>query len=311
MYRIAHISDTHVSPEYNRYNVVKLRSLLSFIIDDGYDHIAITGDITGQGEVRDFRSVRRVLKYFGLLDYNKLSVTIGNHDIFGGVHRAEDLFSFKTHCRSTDYDAKLKTFEQAFKETFSRKAFSSQGLFPFIKLVGPVAFVGLNSISKFHPFRNPFGSNGHVPREQLQSAEAILNHPSVAGFSKIMLIHHHFSKYRPYDDSIADKLYHRFESQTLKLYGRKKVEELLARFEVDAVLHGHTHISEIYRKAGVLFSSTALNTTRAESDTDSQDELSGFNEIVIEDGGNVEVTKRRTAVLPKGSSYIASEKNSD
>ena len=34
----------------------------------------ITGDIAGHGEERDFRSVRRILKYFGLLEYEKLTV---------------------------------------------------------------------------------------------------------------------------------------------------------------------------------------------------------------------------------------------
>lgn len=222
LFRIAHISDTHVSPEYNRKNILRLKSLLSQVVEENYDHLIITGDIAGHGEERDFRSVRRILKYFGLLEYEKLTVTIGNHDIFGGVHRAEDLFSFGKHCRSVDYAEKINLFERAFRETFPVKAYESQRIFPFVKIIGPTVLVGINSVRPFHPVFNPFGSNGHVSDRQLQSVERILSHPSIDGFTKIILIHHHFNKYRPYSSSSADKLYHIFESHTLKLHEQKR-----------------------------------------------------------------------------------------
>ncbi|MCL5035134.1 MAG: metallophosphoesterase [Bacteroidetes bacterium] len=308
IYRIAHLSDTHISPEYNRHNVGKLRSLLAFVVDEGYDHIVLTGDITGQGEDRDFRSVRRLLKYFGLLDYERLSVTIGNHDIFGGVHRAEDLFSFKTHCRTVNYADKLKAFEQAFKETLPKKAYPSQEVFPFVKIVGPAALVGMNSVSKFHAVFNPFGSNGQILPEQIQAAETILRHPTVNGLKKILLIHHHFNKYQPLADSIAKKLYHKFEGQTLKLHGRKWIAETFGKIGVDAVLHGHTHVDEIYGTSGVLYSSTALDSIRAKSDTGRNEESLAFNELAIDGDGEIEIRRRPLVGMPKGSSYIR-EKN--
>ena len=308
MYRVAHLSDTHISPEYNRQNIVKLRNLLAFIVDDSYDHVVITGDITGHGEERDFRSVRRLLKYFGLLDYDRLSVTIGNHDIFGGVHRAEDLFSFKRHCRSVNYADKLRAFGHAFRETFPKKAYRSQELFPFVKIIGPAAFVGINSVREFHAILNPFGSNGHVSDEQLQSAEAILEHPSISSMKRILLIHHHFNKYQPLTDSISKKLYHKFEGQTLKLHGRKWIAETFGKIGVDAVLHGHTHVDEIYGMSGVLYSSTALDSIKAKSDTDRNEESLAFNELVINGDEEIEVQRRPLVGMPKGSSYITSEK---
>ncbi len=308
MYRIAHLSDTHISPEYNRHNIVRLRRLLTYVVDQGYDHVVMTGDITGHGEERDFRSVRRLLKYFGLLNYKKLSVTIGNHDVFGGVHRAEDLFSFTKHCRTVDYDGKLRVFEQAFRETFPQKIYDAQQLFPFVKVVGPVAFIGMNSIRRFHTVFNRFGSNGYVPPEQLEAAERILSHPSICSSKKILLIHHHFRKYEPYTEAVARKLYALFEGFTLKLQGRARVEEALRRTGVDAVLHGHTHIEEIYDKSGILFSSTALNVTRGKSDTDSHENRLTFNELSVMSNGEIQLKKRRLAVLHTGSSYHTSDK---
>jgi 3',5'-cyclic AMP phosphodiesterase CpdA len=293
VFRIAHISDTHVSPEYNRQNIIKLKALLSRVVDENYDHIVITGDIAGHGEERDFRSVRRILKYFGILDYERLTVTIGNHDIFGGVHRPEDLLSFGRHCRSVDYSKKIDLFERAFKETFPKKAYEGERVFPFVKIIGTVVLLGVNSVRPFHPILNPFGSNGHVSDRQLQAVERILRHPSVDGFAKIALIHHHFDKYQPYSSSLADRLYHTFESLTLKLHGRRNVQELFRRFGVNAVLHGHTHIEGIYSGSGIVYSSTALNPVRGKSDGNSlydANQLS-FNEIAVEEGNAIAVKR--------------------
>jgi len=304
VYRIAHISDTHISPEYNRQNIAKLKNLLTYITDEGYDHVVITGDIAGHGEERDFRSVRRLLKSFGLLEYEKLSVTIGNHDIFGGVHRAEDLFSFGKHCQTTVYNRKLDLFERTFKETFPQKAYAGEKLFPFVKIVGPLALVGINSIREFHPFLNPFGSNGKVSDEQLESVEKILSHPSLDKLKKVVLIHHHFSKYQPHAESLINKFYHSFESRTLKLHGKKRVEETFKRCGVEVVMHGHTHVEEVYENSGIIYSSTALNTVKAKSDS-KEDNLTGqlkFNEISISNDGGVEIKKRRVNIPQKGNS---------
>ncbi len=323
VFRIAHISDTHVSPEYNRRNILKLKCLLSQVIDEGYDHLVITGDIAGHGEERDFRSVRRILKYFGLLEYEKLTVTIGNHDIFGGIHRAEDLLSFGKHCRSINYAEKMNLFERAFRETFPAKAYESERVFPFVKIIGPVVFVGMNSVRPFHPVLNPFGSNGHVSDRQLDGVERILSHPSIAGLRKIILIHHHFGKYQPYSESFGNKLYHLFESHTLKLHQRKKTEELFRKLKVDAVLHGHTHIEEIYSNSGIIYSNTALNPVRTKEE---QDKFSigkllksrptlvqefdsftalSFNEIAVTNEGGIKIRKWQS----HGKHYHNSEKS--
>lgn len=295
IFRIAHISDTHVSPEYNRWNILKLKSLLSQIADENFDHVVITGDIAGHGEERDFRSVRRILKYFGLLEYDKLTVTIGNHDIFGGVHRAEDLLSFGKHCRSVNYAEKINLFERTFRETFPKKAYDIERVFPFVKIIGPAVFVGMNSIRPFHPILNSFGSNGNVSNRQLDAVKRILSHPSINGMKKFILIHHHFNKYQPYSESIGNKLYHLFESQTLKLHGKNKIQNLFEKFGVDVVLHGHTHLEKIYSDSGIIYSSTALNSIRSKTDwNESQrSDLPGFNEIAITDDGKIEIRMKR------------------
>ncbi len=304
IFRIAHISDTHVSPEYNRQNIFKLRALLSQVVDENFDHVVITGDIAGHGEERDFRSVRRLLKYFDLLKYDKLTVTIGNHDIFGGVHRAEDLFSFSKHCRSVDYAGKIDLFEKAFKETFPKKAYENERAFPFVKFVGPVVFVGINSVRPFHPFLNPVGSNGHVSHRQLQAVERFLGHPSLGDLKRIVLVHHHFNRYEPFSDSLGSRLFHAFEGRTLKLHGMKQVEKVFEELGVEAVLHGHTHIEKVYYKAGITYSSTAMNTVREKNKkdlgesngsigTDFLKTTSGLNEVTVSSDKRIAVRRLR------------------
>lgn len=302
-FRIAHISDTHVSPEYDRQNIVRLKSLLAQAVDEAFDHIVITGDITGQGELRGYRSIRRLLKHLNLLDYDKLSVTIGNHDIFGGVHRAEDIFTFGHHCRTVNYAEKLNLFERAFRETFPHKAYSKQNLFPYVKTVGPVAMIGVNSIREFHPLYNPVGSNGYVSDSQLEEVERILNHPSLSQLKKVVLIHHHFNKFRPHSDSLGTTLYQKFESQTLKLYGRKDVEKVFRNGGVDVVLHGHTHIEGTYSRSGIIFSSAALNPVKAKNDAEfsRENDHLRFNEIIIPESGAIEVIRRPVAIRARRS----------
>ena len=316
VFRIAHLSDTHISPEYNRQNIAKLKNLLAYIVDEGYDHVVITGDIAGHGEERDFRSVRRLLKSFDLLDYEKLSVTIGNHDIFGGVHRAEDLFSFGNHCRTTVYREKVELFERTFKETFPRKAYAGGKLFPFVKIVGPLAIIGINSVREFHPFLNPFGSNGYVSYEQLESVEKILNHPSLSDLRKVILIHHHFNEYQPDAKSLMNRLYYAFESRTLKLHGRKRVEDLFRNSGVEVVLHGHTHIEDVYTNSRIAYSSTALNTIKSKWNSKG-DDLSKvsfgdgqllFNEISVADDGGIQIKKQRIKTRSKGNSSRSFDK---
>jgi 3',5'-cyclic AMP phosphodiesterase CpdA len=303
LFRIAHLSDTHVSPEFNRRNILKLKTLLSHIVDENYDHVAITGDITEEGEERDFRSVRRMLKYYGLLKYDKLTVTIGNHDIFGGIGRAEDILTTGKRFRSVNYSHKISLFEAFFRETFPIKAYKNERVFPFVKVIGPVVFVGINSVMPFHPLLNPFGSNGNVSKRQLQAIEKILGHPSIASLVKIALIHHHFNKYNPYSSSLTKKLFHLFEAYTLELHNKRKIQDTFKRFHIDLVLHGHTHLEEIYSDRTITYSSTAISPIRKKGENIKPFPTSmlNFNEIAVSENGVVSVRRHQIPFTQKRS----------
>ena len=99
---IAHLSDFHISAEHRRNHIRRARRALEYARSLGVDHVVVTGDITANGDPADYRIARSLFASAGLLDAGRLTVTIGNHDVFGGVHTAEEVLTFPGHCRVTD-----------------------------------------------------------------------------------------------------------------------------------------------------------------------------------------------------------------
>ncbi len=239
---IAHLSDLHLSHEYHRDFVIVADHALKFARDAGADHVVLTGDISANADTGDFEVARQLLSRHGLLTPDKLSMVIGNHDVFGGVHIAEDILGFPTRCRRTDLRRKTFEFLHAFPEIFSGVlTVSDRDPFPFVKIVGPLAFIGLNSVAPYSSVRNPLGSNGEVDEAQMVRLERLLGSGVLEGKRKVVLIHHHFSKMEhPYSGTIGN-LWGMIERQTLKLRGKRALLALFRAHGVEYVLHGHLH----------------------------------------------------------------------
>ena len=80
--KIAHISDLH------------LNTIYSYSLENKADHLVITGDLTDNASEKDFEILRNLFRKNGLLNSERLSLVIGNHDIFGGLQSAEEIFFF-------------------------------------------------------------------------------------------------------------------------------------------------------------------------------------------------------------------------
>jgi 3',5'-cyclic AMP phosphodiesterase CpdA len=252
--KIAHISDLHLNVEHRRVNIRNARRLIEFAQRQGADHIVITGDIGANAQRGDFEIARKTFDRYGLLDTAKLSLVIGNHDIYGGVHVAEDILSFPRRCRTTDYREKVKEFRHCFREAFEDCFFpEGEKPFPFGKMIGNVLLVGVNSIARHSGVRNPIGSNGEVDDQQMRGLEEILTSPLFKGTRKIVLIHHHFSKSELPLEGTIQGVWGAIERQTMKLRGKKVLLELFKKTGVDLVLHGHLHESSEYWRKGVHF----------------------------------------------------------
>jgi 3',5'-cyclic AMP phosphodiesterase CpdA len=251
---IAHLADFHLSSEHKRFNLRRARRLLDSVAELGVEHVVITGDIAADADRRDFEIARRLLKNRGLLEPHKLSVVIGNHDVFGGVHSADDIPTFPQRCKHTDYRKRIEEFREYFHEAFGRCLYgSTASAFPFAKVLGPIVLVGVNSVAKYSRVKNPLGSNGEVDDEQFKRLRHLLHAAPLEMKKKVVLIHHHFNKIAPVGSGTLNSVWGAVERQTMKLRRKKRLIELFREAGVILVLHGHVHVNGDYVRKGLRF----------------------------------------------------------
>ncbi|MBI5726504.1 MAG: metallophosphoesterase, partial [Ignavibacteriales bacterium] len=172
----AHISDLHINTEIVNSHLRQAEALINSALEQGAEHFIITGDVSDKALAEDFRRLRELLKKYKLLDPQKLSMVIGNHDIFGGVSHAEDIFTFPEKCRTTDYSQGIYSFNNYFEEAFAECIYrSGDGSgYPFAKRIGQCLLIGLNSIQEYSSIKNPFASNGKICDRQKEELKKIL-----------------------------------------------------------------------------------------------------------------------------------------
>jgi 3',5'-cyclic-AMP phosphodiesterase len=249
---IAHLSDPHLSRQHYREHIKSLKSLLRSILDDGVDHLVVTGDIVSTADPDDYHLAREIFSHFGLMHRDRLTVVPGNHDIFGGPHRATEVPHFPRHLRTVDYRRKHMLFEEAFAETFEGvyRAGNSR-LYPFIKIVGSSALIAFDSTMPWSLMRNPFGSNGRLGAAQLASFAGSDVSTLLHGRIPLVVMHHHLHDYVHPSGDLS--LWDRLERRTMRLHHPKRALRLFSMLGVKSVLHGHVHSNTIAERQGVLF----------------------------------------------------------
>lgn len=257
--RIAHLSDLHFTTFFSNNNLSQIEHVLRYAINSGADHIAITGDLTDNAVPKDFIILRKLFEKLDLLNCNKLSLVIGNHDIFGGVQTAEDIFNFPERCSSVNYKQKVNDFYKYFPELFEGSInYDSSQVFPFVKRLNNTILIGLNSIAEYSRISNTFASNGMVELSQLNSVSDILEQFKDDKYRKVVLVHHHFNKMEVTENS-PGSFWQNIEKQTMKLRKKKRLLKIFNHFGVELVLHGHYHVSKEYMRKGILFSNAGAS----------------------------------------------------
>ena len=210
MFRIAHISDTHVlSPSgahwrellfnkritgyantlLRRSRVHRREYLLAVMraAAQSADHVVVTGDITNLALESEFDEAR------ALLDQLARSVEVtpipGNHDIYLPATHRERRFP---HHFGSFLESDLPEFA----------AELPAGPFPCVKLRRCVAIIALSSAVP----RPPFISAGWIGHEQLDRFARLLEHPEVASRTPVVLVHHPPVDSRPRWKQLRDGL---------------------------------------------------------------------------------------------------------
>jgi 3',5'-cyclic AMP phosphodiesterase CpdA len=223
----------------------------------GFDHLLISGAIVQEPRPENYIMARRLLSDLGLMNSERLTVVIGNHEIYGGVHLAKDILTFPAQCRATDYDRRVREFREYFPEAFAGTITVSPGdPFPFAKIIGDTAIIGVNSIARYSIMRNFLASRGKISSDEMGKLKSLLKNPLVESRTKIVMMHHHSCKnsyVKGPGKSVSGDLWRWIEWRSLKLRGSSKLIKTLRDGRVCAVLHGHAHENVSYERAGMRF----------------------------------------------------------
>jgi 3',5'-cyclic AMP phosphodiesterase CpdA len=278
--RIAHLSDLHllslegavpfrllnkrltgyVNLRLKRKAIHKpapVRAAARALRDLSIDHVVITGDVTNLALEVEFALVRALLEEDLGLSPDDVSLVPGNHDVYTGGSFREKRFQ-RTFAAYTTSDLPELAAE------------GNAGAFPFVRLRGPVALIGLSTALP----RPPLVASGALGRAQLQSLEAALEHPEVRRRTPILLQHHPLhnpaSRMKTAMEGLAD-------ADALALALRSVKQGLL--------LHGHLH-RRIHRTLATDAGHVdAIGATSA-SLLDPRDErIAGFNVYELDDVG--------------------------
>ncbi len=189
-----------------------VESMMDDIRAQRVDHVAITGDLTNLALEPEFARAKEVFARMGL-PADRVSVVPGNHDLYtGGARRTQRFASFfREHITS---DLPIDTEDS-----------HPSGPFPYVRLRGPVAIIGLSTAVP----RLPLVSSGYAGRRQLELLAEILDHAEVKSRTPVLLMHHPLVN----PGHVLTLLRGFLEAS--------KVRALLERCAHSLVLHGHLH----------------------------------------------------------------------
>lgn len=184
-YTLAHFSDLHLTPvagfsprfwnakralgfmNYHRVRrAVHRQDIADRLIDDAnllrLDHIAITGDLANLGLPSEHAAALAWLQRAGPPE--GVTVVPGNHDIYSVL-------------RDDPGVARWAGYMGGEEDTLA---------FPFVRRVGPLALIGLNSAIE----TEPFVAAGRLGREQIEVLGDLLPRLRAEGAVRVILIHH-------------------------------------------------------------------------------------------------------------------------
>ncbi|CAN5919606.1 metallophosphoesterase [soil metagenome] len=280
MFRIAHVSDLHVlAPSgvelrrilfnkrmtgyanlvLKRARVYRRDYLVAVLAEaaSSADHLVVTGDITNLSLEGEYEEAVRLLE--DAARSTEVTVVPGNHDIYlPSIHRERRFPHHFGGFMESDLPALALDLPA--------------GRFPFVKLRGPAAIIGLTSAVP----RPPFVSAGHVGAAQLGALEQVLLHPEVSRRTPVVLIHH-----CPFDS--------RFRLEQLRggLVDASALRATLQGLARGLVLYGHLHVRRHARLATASGGLDVVCATAAALDHPDDRIRAGFNLYELDDDGRI------------------------
>ena len=301
--RIAHLSDLHVlalagvprhrflnkrltgyaNLRFKRNHVHRstyVTAIAEEIARSKIDHVVVTGDLTNLALETEFQAARDLLEDGLGLSPNDVSVVPGNHDLY------------------TAGALKSRRFTQFFAEYIQSDlpelaAKTRLGPFPFVRLRGPCAIIGLTTAVP----RPPFVASGTIGKLQLDALGKILSHPEVRKRTPVILLHHPLhnppSKLKTLMEGLTD--------------ADELAAHLKAKVAADGlVLHGHLHRRQSKALSQDRRGIHVVGATSASLHHENRDRMAGFNVYEIAEDGKVGLVDARVFDADKATFETAS-----
>ncbi|MBB5702534.1 3',5'-cyclic AMP phosphodiesterase CpdA [Ochrobactrum daejeonense] len=236
MFRLAHISDIHLSPlpriRYrelaskritgyinwlrNRKDAMHgtvLDSLVADMLARSPNHIAVTGDLVNLALNLEIDAAHDWLERLG--NPHDVSVIPGNHDAYVPGALDKSCGRWEPWMRGDGIDNKGKRPE-----------------FPYMRIRGPVALIGVSSARATAPFM----ASGDFRSAQAKRLGAMLDDAAKRGLFRVVMIHH-----PPIRGATPT---HK------RLFGIRRFQNVIRKHGAELVLHGHTHLITHYEIDG-------------------------------------------------------------
>lgn len=222
IYTLAHLTDVHLTPVSGfapRYwntkraigylnwqrarRTIHRRDIADRLVTDArtlrVDHVAITGDIANLGLPAEHDAALAWLKTVG--PASRVTVVPGNHDIYSILRGDRGVTRWAHYMGGEEHSL----------------------AFPFMRRVGPLAIIGINSAEE----TPPFVAAGKVGKDQLIVVSEMLDGLRAENVVRVVLIHHPpLPNAAPPRRALSDAVH---------------VTRVLEKVGADLVLYGHNH----------------------------------------------------------------------
>ncbi|MGI9415014.1 MAG: metallophosphoesterase family protein [Hyphomicrobiales bacterium] len=229
MATLAHLSDPHLAPLprvrvsdllnkrmlgyfnwHRKRKYVHIRGIAEAMVSDiahqAPDHIAVTGDLVNISLRDEFPAARDWLATLG--SAGDVSVVPGNHDAYVALPWQQSMGLWDAHMTS---------------DAAGAAHIGHNERFPFVRLCGRMALIGLSSAVP----TPPLAASGRLGGAQLNALAAVLSSLRADGSYRVVLIHH-----PPLPGQ---------NSRRKALSDARELQAVLETHGAELVLHGHNH----------------------------------------------------------------------